>query len=1038
MSLLSHTPGFSESAVLELAHTLYGLRATASPLPSERDQNFLLQTDAGGKFVLKIANAKEERAMLEAQQQALAHLAQHTALCPRVVPTRSGAAISTIQAPNGAQHLVRLVTYLEGTSLGRVKRHSPELMRDLGRGLGEMDRALASFDHPALHRDFHWDLANGLRVVREHSALIKDEPLRALVEKIAADFEREIAPVLPHLRRSVIHNDANDYNVLVGDTSDNLVAQASLPASRSESLHDLYSRNQRVTGVIDFGDMVHSYTAGDLAIAIAYAILNNPDPLAVAAHLTQGYHAAYALTEDELAALWSLMKLRLCTSVCHAAQQQQQAPDNEYLSISQQAIRHTLPKLAQIPPRFAEARLRHACGLAPVKNSARVQAWLQAHPDSFASILENDLRTTPCLVFDLSINSALIHGDLKENAEPLLTQKLFGLMKSAGAKIGVGRYDEARLLYLAPAFATGESMTDERRTIHLGLDLFAQAGTAICAPLAGVVHAFANNAAAQDYGPVIILQHRTSEGVEFFTLYGHLSVESLRGLYLGKKISQGERFAAMGDASVNGGWTPHLHFQIILDLLDRACDFPGVGRASEREVWKSFSPDPNLILNLSASLFPKTEPTKEQTLAARRKLLGKNLSIAYHEPVKIVRGWMQYLFDETGRKYLDAYNNVPHVGHCHPRVIEAAREQMAKLNTNTRYLHDAINQLAERLCATLPEPLRVCYFVNSGSEANELALRLARAYTKQRGMIVLEAAYHGNTNTLIDLSPYKHLGPGGMGTPDWVHVAPLADGYRGAFKHDEERAGEKYAQHVADLIARVQRSGKGLAGFIAETCPSVGGQIIFPRNYLAEVYRHVRAGGGVCIADEVQTGYGRMGTHFYAFEAQRVTPDIVVLGKPIGNGHPLAAVITTHEIASAFDNGMEYFSTFGGSTVSCAIGAAVLDIVRQENLQAHALRVGERMLQGLRELQQRFALIGDVRGSGLFLGAELVRDRETLAPATEEAAFISNRMREHGVLLGTDGPFHNVIKIRPPMPFDENDADLLVATLAKILEEDFA
>lgn len=1019
MSLLSSAPQFSLDEVLQLAYELYGLRANAAPLPRERDQNFLLQTNVGEKFVLKIANAKEERSMLEAQQRVLEHLAQHTSLCPRVVASVNGATITEVQSRTGATHLARLVTYLEGTPLGRVKRHSMELMRDLGRALGEIDRALARFDHPALHRDFHWDLANGLRVVREYSALIKDEAQRALVGKIAADFEREIAPVLPHLRRSVIHSDANDYNVLVGGNE------------------DLYSRNQRVTGVIDFGDMVHSYTVGELAIAIAYAVLEKSDPLAVAADLTQGYHAEYALNEDELAALWSLMKLRLCMSVCHAAQQQAQAPDNEYLSISQQAIRHTLPKLAQIPTRFAEARLRHACGLAPVKNSAHVQAWLRAHADSFASILESDLRTTPCLVFDLSLNSALIHGDLKENAEPLLTPKLFGLMKSAGAKIGIGRYHEARLLYLTPAFATGESMTDERRTIHLGVDLFAQAGTPICAPLAGIVHAFANNAAAQDYGPVIILQHHTSDGVEFFTLYGHLSMESLRGLFIGKKIAHGERFAAMGDATVNGGWTPHLHFQIITDLLDRACDFPGVGRASEREVWRSLSPDPNLILHLPAHLFPQAEPTKERTLATRRKLLGRNLSIAYREPVKIVRGWKQYLFDETGRKYLDAYNNVPHVGHCHPRVVQAAHKQMAKLNTNTRYLHDAINHFAECLCATLLEPLRVCFFVSSGSEANELALRLARAYTKQRDMIVLEAAYHGNTNTLIDLSPYKHLGPGGMGTPDWVHVAPLADGYRGAFKHDDAHAGEKYAQHVADLIARMQRSGKGLAGFIAETCPSVGGQIIFPPNYLAEVYRHVRAAGGVCIADEVQTGYGRMGTHFWAFEAQRVVPDIVVLGKPIGNGHPLGAVITTQEIAAAFDNGMEYFSTFGGSTVSCAIGAAVLDIVQQENLQAHALRVGERMLRGLRALQQRFDLIGEVRGSGLFLGAELVRDRETLTPATEEASFISNRMREHGILLGTDGPLHNVIKIRPPMPFDENDADLLVATLAKILEEDF-
>ncbi len=1020
MSLLHHRPQFNLAEVSQLVHSLYGLRATAASLPSERDQNFLLHTAAGEKFVLKIANAKEERSMLEAQQGVLEHLAQHTALCPRVAANLRGEPMTEVQSAHGATHLVRMVTYLDGIPLGNVKRHSPELMRDLGRACGEIDRALAHFDHPALHRDFHWDLANGLRVVRAHCALIRDESMRVLVEKFADAFERETAPLLSKLRRSVIHSDANDFNVLVGGNE------------------DLYSRHQRVVGVIDFGDMVYSYTVGELAIAMAYAMLDKPDPLAVAAEITHGYHAAHALFEEELAALFPLACMRLCMSVCHAAHQQAQSPDNEYLSISQRAICNTLPNLAQIPARFAQACLRHACGFSPVKTSAHVQNWLRAKANSFASILENDLRTTSSFALDLSVSSPHLSGNLAENAEPLLTQKLFGLMKNAGAQIAIGRYDEARLLYLSPAFATGESWSDERRTIHLGIDIFAEAGTSICAPLAGTVHAFANNSAPQDYGPVIILQHHTDDGVEFFTLYGHLNVESLYGLFVGKQIAKGERFAAMGDATVNGGWTPHLHFQIITDLLGRDCDFPGVCRASEREVWHSLSPDPNLILKIPSSLFPKTEPAKTETLAARRKLLGRNLSIAYREPVKIVRGWKQYLFDETGRKYLDAYNNVPHVGHCHPRVLAAAHEQMLKLNTNTRYLHDNITRYAEQLCATLPEPLRVCYFVSSGSEANELALRLARAYTKQRDMIVLEAAYHGNTNTLIDISPYKHLGPGGNGTPEWVHVAPLADVYRGVFKHDDARAGEKYAQHVAELIARMQRNGRGLAGFIAETCPSVGGQIIFPRNYLAEVYRYVRAAGGVCIADEVQTGYGRMGTDFWAFTAQGVVPDIVVLGKPIGNGHPLGAVITTPEIAAAFDNGMEYFSTFGGSTVSCAIGAVVLDIVQEENLQAHALRVGEHMLHGLRALQQRFEIIGDVRGSGLFLGAELVRDRVTLEPATAEASFISNRMREHNILLGTDGPLHNVVKIRPPMPFDEGDAELLIATLEKILEEDFA
>jgi 4-aminobutyrate aminotransferase-like enzyme len=409
---------------------------------------------------------------------------------------------------------------------------------------------------------------------------------------------------------------------------------------------------------------------------------------------------------------------------------------------------------------------------------------------------------------------------------------------------------------------------------------------------------------------------------------------------------------------------------------------------------------------------------KDETLAARKKLLGRNLSIAYRNPVKIVRGEMQYLFDDEGRRYLDAYNNVAHVGHCHPRVVAAAIEQMRTLNTNTRYLHDLILRFAERLTATLPEPLRVCYFVNSGSEANELALRLARAHTHAQDLIVLDHAYHGNTTTLIEISPYKHNGLGGIGPPGWVHKVPLPA--------DEQ-------ENVQPVLRGLKQTGRGLCGFIAESMPSVAGQIVLPRGYLSRVYELVRAAGGVCIADEVQTGYGRIGTHFWAFEHYSVVPDIVVLGKPIGNGHPLGAVITTPEIAHSFDNGMEFFSTFGGNTVSCAIGLAVLDVVQEERLQQHALEVGTHLLNRLRDLAKRHALICEIRGSGFFVGVELTKDS---APAAVAAGNIVNYMRENGILLGTDGPHYNVLKIRPPMPFSLEDADLLLGVLSRAIEQE--
>jgi 4-aminobutyrate aminotransferase-like enzyme/Ser/Thr protein kinase RdoA (MazF antagonist) len=425
----------------------------------------------------------------------------------------------------------------------------------------------------------------------------------------------------------------------------------------------------------------------------------------------------------------------------------------------------------------------------------------------------------------------------------------------------------------------------------------------------------------------------------------------------------------------------------------------------------------------------------EEDLAERRRLLGANLSVSYAKPLKIVRGRGKYLYDDAGRAFLDVYNNVPLVGHSHPRVVAAVQSQIALLNTNTRYLHPNILRYADRLTLLMPEPLQVCYFVNSGTEANDLALRLARTYTDREDVIVQEHAYHGHSPTMIEMSPYKFNGPGGSGRRAWVHVVPMADDYRGEYRRGEPELGRKYAEYVARALEVCESEGRQVAAFIAETLPSVAGQIVFPAGYLEKVYEHVRAAGGLCIADEVQVGFGRLGTHFWGFETQGVVPDIVVLGKPIGNGFPLAAVVTTREIADAFANGMEFFSTFGGNPVACAAGLAVLDVVEEQKLQRNALKVGEAWMRGLRALQNEFAVIGDVRGAGLFLGIDLANSRELREPATAQASYVVNQLREWGILAGTDGPSHNVIKLRPPLIFSEEDAEFFNATLAKVLLE---
>lgn len=441
------------------------------------------------------------------------------------------------------------------------------------------------------------------------------------------------------------------------------------------------------------------------------------------------------------------------------------------------------------------------------------------------------------------------------------------------------------------------------------------------------------------------------------------------------------------------------------------------------------------ILASRTDLCPYADQGKYPDILAEKRAqwISPSISPSYAMPLKMVQGKGQFLYDYHGQPFLDLYNNVCHVGHCHPRVVAAGQKQMARLNTNTRYLYDGLTDYAQRLCATLPRELDTCFFVNSGSEANELALRIAKTVTGRSDMLVVDNAYHGHTQAMVDISPYKFMGKGGCGKPEpWVHVVPVADGYRGAHKGQGADSGKAYGDEVGQIIKELDRP---IAGFITESLLSCGGQVIPPDHYFKTAFTHVRAAGGLCICDEVQVGFGRTGNNFWAFEHQDVIPDIVVMGKPIGNGHPMSAVVTRKEIAEKFANGMEFFATFGGNPVSCAIGMAVLDVIEQENLQENAKQVGAYLLDGLMSLKKKHSLIGDIRGLGLFIGIELVLDRNALTPATREANDLVNRLKTQGILLGTDGPFSNVIKIKPPMVITQEDAAMFIRILDAQLKQ---
>ena len=1020
--VVQHAPHFTLDQARQLAQRLWGVEGAATPLPSERDQNFRLSCANGREYVLKLANATEQVEVLAYQNAALEHLARTAPglALPRVCRTAGGEDIVPTIAEDGTTHLARLLTWVPGELLARVKPHTERLFIDLGRRVGEMDAAFAGFSHPAMHRPLQWNLA-GTSWIRNELGRFTDAVRRAMVERVVDAFEREVAPHWQALRTQVVHNDWNDYNVVVATDA---------PAEPA------------VAGVVDFGDMVHSATVSDLAVAIAYAILDKTDPVGAAAAIVRGYHETHPLTELELDVLFHLVRARLAISVTMAACQSAQAPGNDYLLISQQPAWTLLAQLDAVSPAWARGVFRRACGLPADPRSPAIVEWLNANQAGFASVVDADLRTAPLTVLDLGVGSLDIPRLDIVIDPPTFDRWVTDRLRAAGTAIGIGQYDEARLVYVTDLFRHRTNWSEENRTVHIGIDVFLDAGAAVHAPLAGVVHSTRNNAAAGDYGPTIILEHEVGQGLRFYTLYGHLATRSLEGLQKGRRFERGEVLGWLGTIDENGGWPPHLHFQVMTDMLGREGDFPGVAAPGERETWLDFCPDPNLVLGIPAARFTARPPTTADMVARRRERLGPSLSVSYRRPITMVRGHRQYLFDGEGRRYLDAVNNVPHVGHSHPRVVEAASRQLSVLNTNTRYLHHLIVEYAGRLTALLPDPLDVCFIVNSGSEANELAMRLAQAATGHTGIIVVDGAYHGNTSGLVNISPYKFDGPGGRGCPAHVRVATMPDPYRGPYRSpycgSQPNLGAAYAASVGAAARDLAGQPCGLSAFIAESILSCGGQIVLPEGYLETAYREVRGAGGVCIADEVQVGFGRVGTHMWAFETQSVVPDIVTMGKPIGNGFPLAAVVTRREIAEAFANGMEYFNTFGGGQAACSVGLAVLDVMKEEGLQAHALEVGEHLEARLRELAVHFPVIGDVRGLGLFLGVEFVTDPASRKPAAAQADYCVNRMRDHGILASTDGPLHNVIKIKPPLPFTIADADRFADVLGGILKEDAA
>ena len=1052
---LAGRPEVTRDEAAAIGREVWSLEAEAAALPGERDRNFLLRTKRGERFVLKISSAAETPARVELQDRLLleARRREPSLRLPEGVPAGEGLAVS--RRFGGAEHRVRLFRYLEGVPLSRIRRRPPALLDAVGALAGRLQRALAGFSHPGLEEQaIPWAPRHAATVIEAAAAVVPDPGRRALYEKTAAWVLPEL-PGLLALPAVAIHNDAND---------DNLMLTRGEPEAASP---------ERLA-LLDFGAAVRAPAVVEAATAALYAGLASREPLRAAARVLAGFARERPLGEAEADRFRVAGAVRALVSAGVAALRRARIPgttSDPYLLVSEVGVWRFLTALAAEPPPVTTGRFRLAAGHEPLADRVRrAGVAVRAAKRALAPIPLGDRPRR----LDLSPENA----EVDPEAGP---ESLRNLVGAADGRRAVGRHLEPRLSEIAPESPLPDPAA-EPRTVSLGIEVFAPAGTPVRAPLGGEVVGRTG-----DLRDAPTRLRHEAEGVRFETVYRGLD----RDPGTGPRVRRGDPLGRVASGAPDG-WPPHLHFQVTLADFDGAP--PRRASPADAPLLGALTSDPAEFFGLR-ELGPAPSGELEPQLTARRRHFSRALSIAYDDPIGVVRGRGARLYDGLGRDYLDMVNNVCHVGHAHPRVAAAIARQARLLNTNTRYLYRQLTDYAERLAATLPDPLEVVFLTNSGSEANDLALRLARAHLGRRETLVFEGGYHGNLSSLIEVSPYKLDGKGGGPGPEWLRRLPLPDGYRGRFRSGEPAFPEAL---IADARERVRAAGP--ATLIAEAIPSCGGQIVPPPGYLRSLYRAVRAAGGVIVADEVQTGFFRVGPAGWAFasvqeprapgigtpsrgipsdgrrngaaptggapsgagpplvgtpvvaapvvgpprvgtpeggrpEGRPEAPDIVTLGKPAGNGHPLGAVVTTRAVSRSFETGMEYFNTFGGNPVSCAAGLAVLEVIEEEGLAEHAEAVGNRLLEGLAELSGRYPILGDVRGRGLFLGFELVRDPDTRTPATAEARRIVNRLREFRILNAVDGPDANVVKIKPPLVFSHRDADRYLSALEIVLRE---
>ncbi|MFT2818363.1 aminotransferase [Leifsonia sp. A12D58] len=979
-------PAVTEADAVVAAAQLFGISGTAREMGSQQDRNYRIDPGDGIRYLLKFDNAAFTPGELAVQDAALSHVSARGVVVPVPVVGLDG---RTRQqwALGGTSLPVRMFTYVEGPPLAERGHLDHVAITALGALSGTLARELADLPHDNLDRILQWDMRQAARVIDQLISHVPDEAKRARVRELSDSAADRLASVQPALRVQPIHGDITDDNVICAVRDD-----------------------ERYTpiGVIDFGDLALGWLVAELAVTVSSVLPHVPrNPWAVLDAIA-AFDAVVPLSNAEISALWPLVVLRGAVLVVSGEHQVQIDSGNDYAEERMSGEWDVFALASAIGWDEAESAIRRRLGREPLfPQSAGTSAGVQS--GSLITGVAPDFTVPDVTVLDFTVTSPDLADGLWQQPDIEWTLARAALTR-CGAAVAVAPYGQRRLT------RTRVHSRDEQATVALVTEFFVLPGRGIVSPITAQV-------AAVESDGVLLVAPGTVLRVRGF----------LPELRAGESVSTGQHLGtaqpSLDDPAPDATRLGRIRVQ---RLASAHLDPPEFVSEARSIGWLDLAIDPASLLGLAPYVSP-FDPARE---SERRAAVFAAAQERYYEnPPEIERGWQEFLVDTTGKAYVDLVNNVSGIGHSHPRFTAAVTSQLRLLNTNSRFLYRALADLSERLVELAPDPsLDTVLLVNSGSEAVDLALRLAQIHTGRRSIVALRESYHGWTMASDAVSTSAYDNPFALSNrPDWVQIADVPNVYRGV-----HRGPDAAAAYLADLTRQLDELAETdteIAGFICEPVLGNAGGVLLPDGYLAGVYEDIRRRGGLCISDEVQVGYGRLGEYFWGADQQGVVPDIITIAKMMGNAYPLGAVITRREIAESLAREGTFFSSAGGTPVSCVAGIAVLDVIRDDGLQQNAHLVGAHLVGRLEELATRHPLIGAVHGLGLYLGIELVRDRATREPATAETAAICERMRELGVIVQPTSERQNVLKVKPPLCLSIESADFIVDALDEVLSQ---